>query len=129
MNEPQDPLSPLEWRVRVVMAERGLKTVTSLQRLLSKAGIEVSTQHLSTVVNGLPERLNLVLLSGLCTVLDCDVSDLLRRKTPPERQAQSPVAQPMRPRQSRLRGAASKPVDIEEALGKITPLNPERRSK
>ncbi len=82
-------LNTLEWRVRVMMAERRVKTVTELRKQLEEVGVEISTTQLSRIVDGLPTRLSSEVLAGLTTVLRCEVGDLIRvarRRPPPTEQ-------------------------------------------
>ena len=67
----------LIWRVRQVMAERGLFQTTDLVPLLEERGVQLSTSQVHRVVTGQPARLNLHLLAALCDILDCTASDLL----------------------------------------------------
>ncbi|XTI73277.1 helix-turn-helix domain-containing protein [Acidithiobacillus sp. AC3] len=67
----------LEWRVRVVMAERRIKTITELRQRLTEIGVDISTTQLGRVLDNLPNRLSMDLLAGLTTVLHCQVGDLL----------------------------------------------------
>lgn len=76
----------IRWRLRVMMAERNIKTVTDLGRRLNGIGLEISSQQLSRVVNDMPQRINTDLLAGLLTVLDCTPTDLFQVK---ERDAHS----------------------------------------
>ena len=68
----------LEWRIRVMMAERHIKTITELRKQLETVGVEISTAQLSRVVDALPTRISSDLLAGLTTVLRCNVGDLVR---------------------------------------------------
>lgn len=68
----------LEWRLAVMMAERGIRTATELHRQLIEYGIDISSDRVSRVVSQKPERLNLDLLACLATVLNCNTDDLLR---------------------------------------------------
>ena len=78
-------LNALEWRVRVMMAERHIKTITELRKQLEEVGVEISTTQLSRIVDALPTRLSSEVLAGLTTVLRCDIGDLIRiaRHRPP----------------------------------------------
>lgn len=67
----------LRWRLRVMMAERGIRTVTELTRRLGDIGIEISTQQMNRIANELPARLPTDVLAGLVTVLRCEVGDLI----------------------------------------------------
>jgi DNA-binding Xre family transcriptional regulator len=82
-------LNTLEWRVRVMMAERRIKTVTELRKQLEEVGVEISTTQLSRIVDALPTRISSEVLAGLTTVLRCEVGDLMRvarRRPPPTQQ-------------------------------------------
>lgn len=98
------PPKQLEWRLAMMMAERGIRTATELHRRLTEYGIDISSDRVSRVVAQRPERLNLDLLAGLATVLDCDTQDLLRLLPPdqtpePEKQrAAGPTPLPKRER-------------------------------
>lgn len=81
-------LNTLEWRVRVMMAERHIKTITELRKQLEEVGVEISTTQLSRIVDALPTRISSEVLAGLTTVLRCEVGDLIRvaRRRPPTEQ-------------------------------------------
>lgn len=76
MSNPQ--INRLEWRVRVIMAERGIKTITELRQRLVTVGVEISTTQLGRVLDALPDRISSELLAGFTTVLQCEIGDLLR---------------------------------------------------
>jgi DNA-binding Xre family transcriptional regulator len=63
-------------RLRVMMAERDITTVTELARRLEHHGMSISSQQLSRIVKRRPVRLNTALTEALCDILDCDLSDL-----------------------------------------------------
>lgn len=75
-DEPQRPRR-LRWRLRVMMAERDVRTITDLTRRLGDIGVEISTQQMNRIANDLPQRLPTNILAGLVTVLKCEVGDLL----------------------------------------------------
>lgn len=77
-------LKTLRWRLRVMMAERNITTVTELGRRLKAAGVPMSSQQLTRVVAEMPQRLNTELLAALLTVLDCRVEDLIQVQDPVE---------------------------------------------
>ncbi len=68
----------LEWRLNVVMSERRIKTVTELKRRLDAIGVSISSAQLGRVVWERPQKINIDLLEGLVTVLECSVADILR---------------------------------------------------
>lgn len=74
------PSSPplLDWRIRVMMAERGIKTIAELQRLLSEAGVQISATQLARIVDGQALRISTQVLAGLAIVLDCEIQNLVR---------------------------------------------------
>lgn len=69
--------SELTWRVRLRMAECGLRSTRALQRRLRQEGVEISEAQLGRTLNGLPANLNTRLLKALCDVLACTPGDLL----------------------------------------------------
>lgn len=77
MNEPA-VRQTLEWRLNVVMSERRIKTVTELKRRLDSIGVGISSAQLGRVVWERPQKINIDLLEGLVTVLNCSVADILR---------------------------------------------------
>lgn len=93
------PPKQLQWRLAMMMAERGIRTATELHRRLTEYGIDISSDRISRIVVQPPERLNLELLAGLATVLDCGTQDLLRLLPPgppqePQESQEPPVATP-----------------------------------
>jgi DNA-binding Xre family transcriptional regulator len=69
-----------EWRLRLVMAERGMFKTTDLAPRLAEHGIHLSDSQIWRLVSGKPERLNLQVLMVLCEVLGCEPNDLIRRR-------------------------------------------------
>jgi DNA-binding Xre family transcriptional regulator len=68
-----------EWRLRVLMAERGMFKANELSPRLAEHGIRLSDSQVWRLVTGRPERLNLRLLMVLCEILQCESSELVRR--------------------------------------------------
>lgn len=98
-----DKLMPLRWRLRVMMSERGILTVTELGRRLQRLGVTMSSQQLSRIATEMPQRLNTELLAALLTVLRCRVEDLIQV----EELAAEPLADPARSSDARV---AERPV-------------------
>ena len=96
MTRTAEQVKPLTWRLRVLMAERDIRTATALQAMLHDVGVHISSQQLVRVVNELPARLNTELLAGLLTVLQCGIDELIAVK---------PLS----------RGAGAKVTPLEEA--------------
>jgi DNA-binding Xre family transcriptional regulator len=65
------------WRLREVMAARGLWQTTDLAPLLKARGIELSAPQVYRLVTQTPERLSLKTLMALCDALDCKSTDLI----------------------------------------------------
>lgn len=95
------------WRLREVMAARGLWATTDLAPLLRARDIDLSAAQVYRLVTQTPERLSLKTLMALCDALDCTSTDLIE---PVE------VATP-----SRKRKAVSSGGD-----GDVRPLRPKR---
>lgn len=67
-----------EWRLREVMAAKGLFQTTDLRPLLAERGVELSEAQTYRLVAQVPERLSLQTLAALCDALDCTPDDLIR---------------------------------------------------
>jgi DNA-binding Xre family transcriptional regulator len=65
------------WRLREVMATRGIFTATELVPLLKERGIDLSASQVHRLVSGTPERLSLQVLSAFCDILGCTPADLV----------------------------------------------------
>lgn len=66
-----------EWRLREVMATRGLFSTTKLIPLLNERGIHLSASQVYRLAAEKPERLNLQVLVALMDALDCSADDLI----------------------------------------------------
>lgn len=67
----------ITWRVRALMAERGMFKTTDLLEPLKAEGVALSREQVFRLVTQTPQRLNVEVLAALCTILDCTPSDLL----------------------------------------------------
>lgn len=65
------------WRLRELMAIRGMFTTTELVPLLADRGIKLSASQVHRLVTGTPERLSLPVLAALCDILDVTPADLI----------------------------------------------------
>jgi DNA-binding Xre family transcriptional regulator len=65
------------WRLRQVMAGRGMFSTTDLRPLLAERGIELSPSQVYRLVAEKPERLSLRTLMALLDILDCSMEDLI----------------------------------------------------
>lgn len=66
-----------EWRLRPLMAQRGIYTASELAPHLVEHGVRLSVTQVWRLVTGKPERLNLHTLMALCEILECTPNDLL----------------------------------------------------
>lgn len=67
-----------EWRLRMLLAERGIWSHSELIPLLAERGVRLSGTQVWRLVTGKPERLNLHTLMVLCDLLDCTPNDLIQ---------------------------------------------------
>ena len=67
------------WRLRELMAGRGIFTAGELGPHLAAHGVRLSDSQVWRLVTGRPERLNLRVLVVLCAILDCTPDDLIER--------------------------------------------------
>jgi DNA-binding Xre family transcriptional regulator len=75
------------WRLREIMAVRGLYMTTDLAPLLEERGISLSAPQVYRLVTQTPERLSLRTLMAICDALGCTSVDLIE-----------PVEEPIRSR-------------------------------
>lgn len=66
-----------QWRLRNVMADRGMFSTTQLVPHLAERGITLSASQVHRLVTGTPERLSLPVLAALCDILDVTPADLI----------------------------------------------------
>jgi DNA-binding Xre family transcriptional regulator len=73
------PIKPrrLQWRARVMMAERGIRSVSALSRKLNTLGVNISESQLGRIIDGKSSHFNSAVVGALLTALDCGLSDLL----------------------------------------------------
>ncbi|MGZ3236760.1 MAG: helix-turn-helix domain-containing protein [Burkholderiaceae bacterium] len=62
--------------IRTLMADRNIRSVAALQRLLIAAGVDISNQQLNRIVDNRATLLNLTVINGLLKVLQCSVHEL-----------------------------------------------------
>jgi len=62
--------------VRTLMADRNVRSVAALQRLLIAAGVDISNQQLNRIVDNRATLLNMTVINGLLKVLQCSVHEL-----------------------------------------------------
>ncbi len=87
---------PILWNLKKWLAlERDIYRPSQLQALLAeKAGVQLSLQAISTLINGTPNALRLQTIQALCNALDCKLSDFCEvvPDTQKEQQKQRKVA-------------------------------------
>jgi DNA-binding Xre family transcriptional regulator len=87
---------PILWNLKKWLAvERDIYRPSQLQALLAeKAGVQLSLQAISTLINGKPNALRLQTIQALCNALDCKLSDFCEvlPETGKEQQKQRKVA-------------------------------------
>ncbi|MER5185580.1 helix-turn-helix transcriptional regulator [Streptomyces sp. NPDC002896] len=101
-----------QWRLREVMATRGIFVASDLSPLLADRGIELSSVQVWRLVTQTPERLSLPVLAALCDILDVTPAELIATKAEnaaPRRTAASggaevvDLAATVRPKRARVR--------------------------
>ena len=99
-----------QWKLREIMAMRGLFTTTHLAPLLAERGIELSASQIHRLVTGTPERLSLPVLAALCDLLEVTPAELIlthadntARKTAGAGPTAVPGPPELRPTRARLR--------------------------
>lgn len=65
------------WRVREVMARRGIHTAKELAALLHERGITLTANAICRIVAQEPERISFQVLLALCDALDVTPNDLI----------------------------------------------------
>ncbi|AQZ62931.1 unnamed protein product [[Actinomadura] parvosata subsp. kistnae] len=66
-----------EWRLREIMAARGMFNTTDLRPLLIERGITLSATQIWRLVTEKPERLSVKVLVALIDILGCPMEDLI----------------------------------------------------
>jgi DNA-binding Xre family transcriptional regulator len=101
------------WRLRNVMAERGMFQTTDLIGPLAQRGVTLSSSQVYRLVTERPERLSLKALMALLDILDCSMDELIE----PYAQTAAAAARKkkavgaeagigdLRPKRARIRGA------------------------
>jgi DNA-binding Xre family transcriptional regulator len=67
----------IEWRLRLLMAERGMFATSDLVGPLAERGIHLSREQVYRLVTSTPQRLSMDVLAALCDILACRPSDLI----------------------------------------------------
>lgn len=64
------------WRLRELMAARGMYTISDLIPHLEDRGVSLSSSQIYRLIGDTPERMNLSLLGALLDALDCTFEQL-----------------------------------------------------
>jgi DNA-binding Xre family transcriptional regulator len=67
----------MRWNLRLAAANRGIWKASELQRMLAENGLAISAGKMSGLWSGNPASIKLDDLDVICTVLGCDVGELL----------------------------------------------------
>jgi len=67
----------IEWKLREIMAQRGMYHTSDLQPGLAERGIQLSTEQIWRLVTQTPQRIQLDTLAALCDLLECDLASLI----------------------------------------------------
>jgi len=90
------------WKLRQLMAERGMWKTSELGPLLAAEGVVLSPAQVYRLVARAPERLSLATLAALCRIFSCTPNDLIELADPvPSRPAPS-LAGKTRPRRAEV---------------------------
>lgn len=73
---------PIKWNLRMVMAKKGIWSGAELGRLLKeRTGLVISPAGLSRLMNEEQTEMKLRVLDALCTVLECEIDELIYKET------------------------------------------------
>lgn len=104
-----------EWRLRPLLAQKGIYTAGELAPLLAEHGVRLSASQVWRLYTGKPERLNVHTLMVLCEILECTPNDLIERVELPETARLRKLVAGERkvadidPKPARIRGATHPP--------------------
>ncbi|MBV9023006.1 MAG: helix-turn-helix transcriptional regulator [Streptomycetaceae bacterium] len=98
------------WRLREVMATRGMFSTTDLRPLLAERGIDLSPSQTYRLVVERPERLSLKTLMALLDILGCSMDELIE-----------PVAAPGSRRRHRAAAGDGPGPEKDAGLGDLRP--------
>lgn len=86
------------WRLRELMAARGLNTIADLLPHLADRGIHLSNSQIYRLIGNRPERINLTLLGAILDTLNCTFEELcpVSVEAKPTRNRTGTTAEPLR---------------------------------
>lgn len=103
----------MRWNLRMIAAQRGVWKASDLRRALAEAGLELSAGKMSHLWSQTPISIRLDDLDVICSVLECEPTDLLIPEAPvaePARPAADATAESPTVRPRRGRGRSVPPV-------------------
>ena len=74
------PRRKVVWRVRVLMAERNIRSVSELVRRLEDIGVSISIAQLGRMIDGKTQHWSQEVVEGLITILECSLADLWQER-------------------------------------------------
>lgn len=81
----------IEWRLRKVMADRGIWSGAELGRLLEdRAGYKLSPPSISALLTAEPKQVKTQTMDALCTALECTPNDLWKHTPTPIKKLDRP---------------------------------------
>lgn len=101
-----------EWRLRELMAAKGLFSAVQLQQTLGERGVRLGPSQAHELMTRAPRQPRMAVLFALCEVLDCTLADLwvVHQAAAP---AEGKVAAGARERLAQLRPVAAR-LDQDE---------------
>src|SRR5699024_6993925 len=82
----------IEWRLRKVMAEKGVWSGAELGRLLEdKAAYKLSPPSISALITGEPKQVKAQTMDALCTALECTPNDIWEHTPTPVNRLEKPT--------------------------------------
>jgi DNA-binding Xre family transcriptional regulator len=94
-----------EWRLRELMALKGMWHTSELVAPLAAGGIELSRSQVFRLVSAKPGRVTIPLLLALCDILDCRFDELVVAvEAPSRRPKRAASAKPARRRAAGAQG-------------------------
>ena len=88
------------WKLRQLMAARGMWKTSELQPLLAAEGVTLSPAQVYRLVAKAPERLSLATLAALCRIFSCSPNDLIEIGEGPAAERPRSLAGKTRPRRA-----------------------------
>lgn len=70
----------VEWRVRDLMEQRGIPSVSELVRQMDEIGVSISIAQLGRLIDGKAMHWSQDAIEGLITVLQCKIGELWKER-------------------------------------------------